>query len=113
MTLHSAKGLEFNYVFLPGWEEGIFPNQRSLDENGNKGLEEERRLGYVGITRARKKLYISYVNFRKQYNYSIYRCIPSRFLSELPKDNCKVLQITSNSHKEKKKISVLLMLILI
>ena len=81
MTLHSAKGLEFNYVFLPGWEEGIFPNQRSLDENGNKGLEEERRLGYVGITRARKNLYISYVNFRKQYNYSIYRSIPSRFLS--------------------------------
>ena len=72
-----------------------------------------RRLGYVGITRARKKLYISYVNFRKQYNYSIYRCIPSRFLSELPKDNCKVLQITSNSHQEKKKIAVLLMLILI
>ena len=87
MTLHSAKGLEFNYVFLPGWEEGIFPNQRSLDENGNKGLEEERRLGYVGITRARKNLYISYVNFRKQYNYSIYRSIPSRFLSELPDDN--------------------------
>ena len=101
MTLHSAKGLEFNYVFLPGWEEGIFPNQRSLDENGNKGLEEERRLGYVGITRARKNLYISYVNFRKQYNYSIYRSIPSRFLSELPEDNCKVFQISTKEKKKK------------
>ena len=56
MTLHSAKGLEFDYIFLPGWEEGIFPNQRNIDENGNKGLEEERRLAYVGITRAKKKL---------------------------------------------------------
>ncbi len=108
MTLHSAKGLEFNYVFLPGWEEGIFPNQRSLDENGNAGLEEERRLGYVGITRARKELYISYVNYRKQYNYSIYRSIPSRFLSELPKENCKVLQISTKESKEKKKIDSLI-----
>ena len=107
MTLHSAKGLEFNYVFLPGWEEGIFPNQRSLDENGNKGLEEERRLGYVGITRARKNLYISYVNFRKQYNYSIYRSIPSRFLSELPEDNCKVFQISTKEKKEKNKLKSL------
>ncbi len=105
MTLHSAKGLEFNYVFLPGWEEGIFPNQRSLDENGNKGLEEERRLGYVGITRARKNLYISYVNFRKQYNYSIYRSLPSRFLSELPDESCKILQISTKEKKEKQKIS--------
>ena len=56
MTLHSAKGLEFDNVFLPGWEEGIFPNQRNIDEYGNKGLEEERRLAYVGITRARKKI---------------------------------------------------------
>ena len=79
MTLHSAKGLEFDYVFLPGWEEGIFPNQRNIDDNGSKGLEEERRLGYVGITRARKKLTISYVNYRKQYNYSFYRSLPSRF----------------------------------
>ena len=98
MTLHSAKGLEFNYVFLPGWEEGVFPNQRNLDEQGNKGLEEERRLAYVGITRARKYLYISYVNFRKQYNYSIYRSVPSRFLSELPKDNCKLLQVKLNEN---------------
>ena len=105
MTLHSAKGLEFNYVFLPGWEEGIFPNQRSLDENGNKGLEEERRLGYVGITRARKNLYISYVNFRKQYNYSVYRSIPSRFLSELPDDNCKVLKISTKEKGDKQKLS--------
>ena len=107
MTLHSAKGLEFNHVFLPGWEEGIFPNQRSLDENGNKGLEEERRLGYVGITRARKNLYISYVNFRKQYNYSIYRSLPSRFLSELPDQSCKILQISAQEKKEKQKLSSL------
>ena len=107
MTLHSAKGLEFNHVFLPGWEEGIFPNQRSLDENGNKGLEEERRLGYVGITRARKNLYISYVNFRKQYNYSIYRSLPSRFLSELPDQSCKILQISTKEKKEKQKLSSL------
>ena len=100
MTLHSAKGLEFDYVFLPGWEEGIFPNQRSLDENGNKGLEEERRLAYVGITRARKKLSISFVNFRKQYNYNIYRSIPSRFLSELPKKNC---ELKLNQHLKEKR----------
>ena len=103
MTLHSAKGLEFDYVFLPGWEEGIFPNQRNIDEYGNMGLEEERRLAYVGITRARKKLNISYVNYRKQYNYSIYRSIPSRFLSELPKNNCKLIQVSKKIKKEKKK----------
>ena len=104
MTLHSAKGLEFDNVFLPGWEEGIFPNQRNIDEYGNKGLEEERRLAYVGITRARKKLNISYVNFRKQYNYSIYRSIPSRFLSELPQKNCRLFQIKTKIEKTKKKL---------
>ena len=103
MTLHSAKGLEFDYVFLPGWEEGIFPNQRNLDENGNKGLEEERRLAYVGITRAKKKLNISFVNFRKQYNYNFYRSIPSRFLSELPKKNCELILNKNIIEKPKKK----------
>ena len=88
MTLHSAKGLEFDTVLLPGWEEGIFPNQRNIDEYGNKGLEEERRLAYVGITRARNSLNIFFANYRKQYNQSIYRTIPSRFLSELPKKSC-------------------------
>ena len=104
MTLHSAKGLEFDYVFLPGWEEGIFPNQRNIDEYGNMGLEEERRLAYVGITRAKKKLNISYVNFRKQYNYSVYRSIPSRFLSELPKQNCKLIQVSKKIEKPKNKL---------
>ena len=103
MTLHSAKGLEFDFVFLPGWEEGIFPNQRNIDEYGNKGLE-ERRLAYVSITRAKKELNISYVNYRKQYNYSIYRSIPSRFLSELPEQSCKVFQIMENINKKNMKL---------
>ena len=107
MTLHSAKGLEFDYVFLPGWEEGIFPNQRNIDEYGNKGLEEERRLAYVGITRARKKLYISFVNFRKQYNYNLYRSIPSRFISELPKKSCNLILEKSSIKSEKKQFKIL------
>jgi DNA helicase-2/ATP-dependent DNA helicase PcrA len=83
MTLHGAKGLEFNAVFLPGWEDGLFPSQRSMDENGLKGLEEERRLAYVGITRARKKAYISYAANRRMYGNWI-SAIPSRFVDELP-----------------------------
>ena len=82
MTLHSAKGLEFDYVFMPGMEEGVFPNQRSLDEKGNTGLEEERRLAHVGITRAKKYLYLSYAQNRRVYgNYT--QSIASRFLSEI------------------------------
>ena len=82
MTLHSAKGLEFNYVFMPGMEEGVFPNQRSLDEKGNTGLEEERRLAHVGITRAKKYLFLSYAQNRRVYgNYT--QSIASRFLSEI------------------------------
>ncbi len=101
MTLHSAKGLEFEYVFLPGWEEGIFPNQRSIDEQGNKGLEEERRLAYVGITRARKSLKIFYANTRKQYNHILYSTIPSRFLEELPNKNCQVIISKDKIFEEK------------
>jgi DNA helicase-2/ATP-dependent DNA helicase PcrA len=83
MTLHGAKGLEFDTVFLPGWEEGIFPNQRSLDESGDKGLEEERRLAYVGLTRARRHAIISHAANRRIYaNWQT--SIPSRFLDELP-----------------------------
>ncbi len=85
MTLHGAKGLEFDTVFLPGWEEGLFPNQRALDESGAKALEEERRLAYVGITRARRRAIISYAANRRMYaNWQ--SSIPSRFVSELPDD---------------------------
>lgn len=83
MTLHAAKGLEFDIVFLPGWEEGLFPSQRTMDESGLKGLEEERRLAYVGITRARKTCIISHAANRRLYN-NWQMSIPSRFLSELP-----------------------------
>lgn len=86
MTLHGAKGLEFDAVFLPGWEEGLFPSQRTMDENGVAGLEEERRLAYVGITRARKRAYISYVANRRMYGNWV-NAIPSRFVDELPKDH--------------------------
>jgi DNA helicase-2/ATP-dependent DNA helicase PcrA len=83
MTLHGAKGLEFDTVFLPGWEEGVFPNQRSMDESGNKGLEEERRLAYVGLTRARRRAIVSHAANRRIYaNWQ--SSIPSRFLEELP-----------------------------
>ena len=83
MTLHGAKGLEFDTVFLPGWEEGLFPSQRSMDENGAKGLEEERRLAYVGLTRARRRAIVSYAANRRIYaNWQ--SSIPSRFVEELP-----------------------------
>ncbi len=84
MTLHAAKGLEFDAVFLPGWEEGMFPSQRSIDELGLSGLEEERRLAYVGITRAKKRLFITFAANR-QIHGLWQGSIPSRFISELPK----------------------------
>ena len=85
MTLHGAKGLEFDTVFLPGWEEGLFPNQRALDEGGLKSLEEERRLAYVGLTRARRRAIVSHATNRRIYaNWQT--SIPSRFVDELPEE---------------------------
>jgi DNA helicase-2/ATP-dependent DNA helicase PcrA len=89
MTLHSAKGLEFNTVFLPGWEDGTFPSQRSMDESGRAGLEEERRLAYVGITRGRKRVRISAAQNRRIHGLW-QSAIPSRFIDELPPDAVEV-----------------------
>ncbi len=86
MTLHSSKGLEFDNVFLPGWEEGLFPHQRALDEGGNSALEEERRLAYVGLTRARRKAFVSAAANRRIYN-QWQASLPSRFIEELPLDH--------------------------
>ncbi|MDJ0613841.1 MAG: UvrD-helicase domain-containing protein [Rhizobiaceae bacterium] len=91
MTLHSAKGLEFDTVFLPGWEEGLFPHQRSLDEGGRTGLEEERRLAYVGITRARERCYIWFVSNRRIHGLW-QASIPSRFVDELPEAHVEVVE---------------------
>lgn len=89
MTLHSAKGLEFDTVFLPGWEEGLFPHQRSLDEQGKSGLEEERRLAHVGLTRARKRAKIYFATNRRVHGLWQSN-IPSRFLDELPAEHVEV-----------------------
>ena len=95
MTLHSAKGLEFDSVFLPGWEDGLFPSQRTLDENGKAGLEEERRLAYVGITRARHRAYIRFAANRRMHG--LWQTgIPSRFLDELPEAHVDVVEEASD-----------------
>jgi DNA helicase-2/ATP-dependent DNA helicase PcrA len=91
MTLHSAKGLEFDTVFLPGWEEGLFPHQRSLDESGRAGLEEERRLAYVGITRAKRLCHIWFVSNRRIHGLW-QSTLPSRFLDELPVTHVSVAE---------------------
>ncbi len=90
MTLHAAKGLEFPAVFLPGWEDGLFPSQRSMDESGVKGLEEERRLAYVGITRAEEVCTISFAGNRRVFGQWQSQ-LPSRFVDELPEDHVEVL----------------------
>ncbi|TBA00553.1 ATP-dependent helicase [Rhizobium ruizarguesonis] len=92
MTLHSAKGLEFDTVFLPGWEEGLFPHQRSLDESGRAGLEEERRLAYVGITRAKHRCHIWFVSNRRIHGLW-QSTLPSRFLDELPETHVEVAEM--------------------
>jgi DNA helicase II / ATP-dependent DNA helicase PcrA len=89
MTLHAAKGLEFDVIFLPGWEDGLFPNQRALDESGMAGLEEERRLAYVGLTRARKQSYIVFAANRRVHGYW-QNSVPSRFLKELPEAHVEI-----------------------
>lgn len=89
MTLHSAKGLEFDSVFLPGWEEGLFPHQRHLDEAGQAGLEEERRLGYVGVTRARSLAHITFAQNRRVHGLW-QTAIPSRFIDEIPEAHVQV-----------------------
>src|SRR3974390_3012998 len=86
MTLHAAKGLEFDTVFLPGWEEGLFPSQRTMDESGLAGLEEERRLAYVGLTRAKKRIRISFAANRRVHG-SWQSALPSRFITELPQEH--------------------------
>ncbi|MBR1174710.1 UvrD-helicase domain-containing protein [Bradyrhizobium sp. KB893862 SZCCT0404] len=96
MTLHSAKGLEFDNVFLPGWEEGLFPSQRTLDEQGRAGLEEERRLGHVGITRARRRAMIYFATNRRIHG-TWSTTIPSRFLDELPAANVEITESKGGS----------------
>jgi DNA helicase II / ATP-dependent DNA helicase PcrA len=91
MTLHSAKGLEFDTVFLPGWEEGLFPNQRTLDDQGRAGLEEERRLAHVGLTRARRRAKIYFATNRRMHG-QWQSNIPSRFLDELPEAHVEVTE---------------------
>ena len=95
MTLHSAKGLEFGTVFLPGWEEGLFPSQRTLDEKGRAGLEEERRLAYVGITRAKRRAFISFAQNRRVHN--LWQSgLPSRFVDELPEAHVDVAPMATS-----------------
>ena len=83
MTMHAAKGLEFDVVFLPGWEEGLFPHQKSLEEKGDFALEEERRLAYVGITRAKKEAFLSFA-MKRSYHGDLMDALPSRFINEIP-----------------------------
>lgn len=91
MTLHAAKGLEFPCVFLPGWEEGLFPHQRSFEDKSGRALEEERRLAYVGITRAKERLIISCAG-RREMNNQWQSMYTSRFIKELPRENIEIIK---------------------
>ena len=99
MTMHAAKGLEFEIVFLPGWEEGLFPHQKSLDEKGDFALEEERRLAYVGVTRARKEAYISFATQRAWHGEWM-DSLPSRFVNELPEEGIEKNLTIGNERSE-------------
>jgi len=101
MTLHAAKGLEFDHVYLPGWEEGIFPSSRALEQNSSKSLEEERRLAYVGITRAKYDLNLSYASSRYTYGINNYS-LPSRFLSEIKSINLEETSYIDNQNDTNK-----------
>ena len=101
MTLHAAKGLEFDHVYLPGWEEGIFPSSRALEQNSSKSLEEERRLAYVGITRAKYDLNLSYASSRYTYGINNYS-LPSRFLSEIKSINLEEASYIENQNDTNK-----------
>ena len=92
MTMHAAKGLEFDVVFLPGWEEGLFPHQKSLEEKGDFALEEERRLAYVGINRAKKEAYLSF-SMKRAYHGDWMDALPSRFINEIPEDGIEKNEI--------------------
>ena len=97
MTMHAAKGLEFDVVFLPGWEEGLFPHQKSLEEKGDFALEEERRLAYVGITRAKKEAYLSFA-MKRAYHGDWMDALPSRFINEIPDDSVEKNEIDNNKN---------------
>jgi DNA helicase-2/ATP-dependent DNA helicase PcrA len=99
MTMHAAKGLEFDVVFLPGWEEGLFPHQKSLEEKGDLALEEERRLAYVGLTRAKKESFISFVMSR-MYRGDWVQSLASRFIDELPDENIKKEEIENQTNDD-------------
>ena len=99
MTMHAAKGLEFDVVFLPGWEEGLFPHQKSLEEKGDLALEEERRLAYVGLTRAKKESFVSFVMSRL-YRGDFVESLPSRFVEELPEKNIQKEEIEEKNEDD-------------
>ena len=100
MTMHASKGLEFEAVFLPGWEEGLFPHQKSIEEKGQNGLEEERRLAYVGVTRAKKKVIISF-SMNRFYQGDWIDSMASRFIDELPAEH-----LEKNSFFEEEKNTI-------
>ena len=95
MTMHAAKGLEFDVIFLPGWEEGLFPHQKSLEEKGDFALEEERRLAYVGITRAKKEAFLSFA-MKRAYHGDWMDALPSRFINEIPEESVEKNEVQIN-----------------